>query len=109
MTYQELKEIYKDIQKDRYMIYILRGIASLICIVLLLAIIIFIEHAVVGKPAKLLFGLAEINTVKTDTFYKIVQQKKDTVYKETIKYLQNENFAAKSLRANVVAKKRLNS
>jgi len=87
VTYPELKEIYSDIKQDKFMIYVFRGIATLIGICFLFAVCVFIHHAVKDKPARLLFGLAEINIVKTDTVYKLVQQKKDTVFKETIKYM----------------------
>jgi hypothetical protein len=87
VTYSELKEIYKDLQTDKYMIHVFRAIITMIAVVIFLAIGIFILHAVKDKPAKLFFGLAEINTVKTDTFYKLVPQKKDTIIKETIKYI----------------------
>ena len=86
MNYSELKEIYKDLQTDKFMIYVFRVIITTIAVAVVLAVVIFIDLAAKGKPAKLFFGLAEINTVKTDTFYKLVPQKKDTVFKETIKY-----------------------
>ena len=87
VTYTELKEIYHDIKQDKFMIYIFRGVATLVGISFLFAVCVFIHHAVKDKPARLFFGLAEINTAKTDTVYKLVQQKKDTVFKETVKYM----------------------
>jgi hypothetical protein len=95
------------------MIYVFRSVITLIAIVFLLAIIIFIHHAVKGKPAKLLFGLAEINTLKTDTIYKLTQQKKDTVYQETVRYISNgyvkNTMSEKPLKKDSVSKNQTNS
>jgi hypothetical protein len=96
MNYQDIKEFYNDIKTDKTMLYIFRIAAGTIAFSLLAAVVIFIHHAVKDKPAKLFFGLAEINTLKTDTVYKLVQTPKDTVYKETIKYVSGFKKEVKS-------------
>ncbi len=105
-TYSEIKEIYNDIKNDKIMLYIFRILSGLITFAVAFSIFIFIHHAVKEKPAKLLFGLAEINTVKIDTIYKIIPLKKDTItlYKKSIKYLPKANFGYENRIKNLVKK-----
>lgn len=99
MPYSEVKDIYKDVKKDKVLLLILRIFFGLVVLVSIIAIGIFIHHAVKDKPAKLFFGLAEINTVRTDTVYKLVQQKKDTI--TIIKEKGNDSYSSNNLNRQV--------
>src|SRR5258708_13873212 len=104
ITYSEIKEVFGDIKNDKAMLYILRIFTGTVTLALIFSVIIFIHHAAKDKPAKLLFGLAEINTVKSDTVYKLIQSKKDTVtiYKESIKYIPLNTLTTTKIKSKKV-------
>ena len=91
MAYSDLKDAYNDVKKDKILSIIIRLFFGLILFASIVAIIIFIHHSIKDKPAKLFFGLIEINTVKTDTVIKLVEKKVDTI--TTIKENSNYSFS----------------